>query len=88
MTEQDGSKVIMFTNGTKKTISSDGKSTSFYFFNGDVKHIKADQTVVSESRCASSSRSHLLVVDPCFVFLVSFQWSMPQFPPVPNDPCA
>ena len=28
-------------------IRKDGKSTSVYFFNGDVKHLKPDQTVVS-----------------------------------------
>ena len=31
-------------------MSSDGRSLSVYFFNGDVKHVKPDQTVVS-GRC-------------------------------------
>ena len=45
--QPDGSKVITFSNGTRKVLSADGKSSSVYFFNGDVKHVKADQTVVS-----------------------------------------
>ena len=44
--EPDGSKVISFSNGTRKVVGTDGKSCSVYFFNGDVKHIKPDQTVV------------------------------------------
>ena len=44
--QEDGSRVILFPNGTRKIISCNGKSTSVHFFNGDVKHVKPDQTVV------------------------------------------
>ena len=47
--QSDGSKVITFSNGTKKVVSADGKSNSVYFFNGDIKHVKPDQTVVRHS---------------------------------------
>lgn len=44
--QPDGSKVVTFSNGTKKVVSADSKSNSVYFFNGDIKHVKSDQTVV------------------------------------------
>lgn len=44
--EPDGSKVVTFSNGTRKVVSTDGKSSTVYFFNGDVKHVKPDRTVV------------------------------------------
>ena len=43
--DEDGSRVITFTNGTRKVINTDG-SVSMYFFNGDSKQIKPDNTVV------------------------------------------
>eukprot|EP00111_Clytia_hemisphaerica_P017199 TCONS_00050903-protein len=42
----DGSKLITFPNGTKKTISADGKTISICFFNGDIKRLHPDQRVV------------------------------------------
>ncbi|XP_047413906.1 centromere protein J-like [Sciurus carolinensis] len=45
-TLSDGRKIISFPNGTRKEISADGKTTVIRFFNGDVKRVKPDQTVV------------------------------------------
>uniref|UniRef100_A0A3B1IGP3 Centromere protein J C-terminal domain-containing protein n=1 Tax=Astyanax mexicanus TaxID=7994 RepID=A0A3B1IGP3_ASTMX len=42
----DGSRVIVFRNGTKKEISVDQKSVTVTFFNGDVKRLLPDGTVV------------------------------------------
>ncbi len=47
--QPDGSNVITFSNGTRKIIDPDGKSSSVYFFNGDVKHVNSDETVVRMS---------------------------------------
>ena len=44
--QEDGSKCIVFPNGTRKVISREGKSSTVHFFNGDIKQIKPDQTVV------------------------------------------
>ncbi|XP_064612712.1 centromere protein J-like isoform X2 [Liolophura sinensis] len=41
-----GAREILFSNGTRKEISSDGQSIIVSFFNGDVKQIMADQRVV------------------------------------------
>ena len=46
MTNPDGSQAVIFPNGTKKIIGSDGKTVTINFFNGDVKQVKSDQTVV------------------------------------------
>ena len=45
-TYRSGAREILFSNGTKKEISSDGKSIIVSFFNGDVKQIMQDQRVV------------------------------------------
>lgn len=42
----DGSRVIVFRNGTRKEIGVDQKSVTVTFFNGDVKRILADGTMV------------------------------------------
>ncbi|XP_066533243.1 centromere protein J isoform X2 [Hoplias malabaricus] len=42
----DGSRVIVFRNGTKKEIGVDPRSVTVTFFNGDVKHTFPDGTVV------------------------------------------
>ncbi|KAL7888454.1 hypothetical protein AOLI_G00034280 [Acnodon oligacanthus] len=42
----DGSRVIVFRNGTKKEIGVDQRSVTVTFFNGDVKRTLADGTVV------------------------------------------
>ncbi|CAH2251149.1 Hypothetical predicted protein [Pelobates cultripes] len=42
----DGRRVIGFNNGTKKEISADGSTTTVSFFNGDVKKIMPDQSIV------------------------------------------
>ena len=44
--QEDGSRCIVFPNGTHKVISGDGKTVTVHFFNGDIKQIKPDQTVV------------------------------------------
>ncbi|XP_040196492.1 centromere protein J isoform X2 [Rana temporaria] len=43
---KNGCHVILFTNGTQKEVSADGKSTTVTFFNGDVKKVMADQRVI------------------------------------------
>lgn len=53
--------MVTFSNGTKKMISADGKSNSVYFFNGDIKHVKSDQTVVS---CPAPSIKHAKCKEP------------------------
>lgn len=42
----DGSRVIVFRNGTRKEIGADQKSTTVTFCNGDVKRVLADGTMV------------------------------------------
>ncbi|XP_010010214.1 PREDICTED: centromere protein J-like [Nestor notabilis] len=42
----DGRRIITFRNGTKKEISADKRTMTFSFFNGDVKKIMPDQTVI------------------------------------------
>ncbi|XP_057262926.1 centromere protein J-like [Pezoporus wallicus] len=42
----DGRRIITFRNGTKKEISADKRMTTISFFNGDVKKIMPDQTVI------------------------------------------
>ncbi len=44
----NGAREIVFANGTRKQISSDGKSIIVSFFNGDLKQIMPDQRVVSK----------------------------------------
>ncbi|KAL2081961.1 hypothetical protein ACEWY4_021779 [Coilia grayii] len=41
-----GSRIVTYRNGTKKEISSDGKTAIITFFNGDVKQILGDGKVV------------------------------------------
>ncbi|KAM8977641.1 centrosomal P4.1-associated protein [Pelodytes ibericus] len=43
---RNGCHVILFPNGTRKEVSSDGNSTTVTFFNGDVKQVMADQRVI------------------------------------------
>ena len=45
--EQDGSKVVLFSNGTRKVLSADGQTSTVYFFNGDIKRTQSDGTIVS-----------------------------------------
>lgn len=42
----DGSREILFTNGTRKQISSDGQTIIVSFFNGDMKQILPDGRVL------------------------------------------
>ncbi|XP_048582461.1 centromere protein J isoform X2 [Nematostella vectensis] len=44
--QPDGSRVILFANGTRREISSDGKTVIVTFFNGDIKQVMPDQRVV------------------------------------------
>ena len=46
MVNPDGSRVVVFPNGTRKTTAADGKSVVIAFFNGDMKQVKPDQSVV------------------------------------------
>ncbi|KAK3516695.1 hypothetical protein QTP70_022186 [Hemibagrus guttatus] len=50
----DGSRVIVFRNGTRKEIAADQKSITVMFFNGDVKRILADGTTADDSVCLCS----------------------------------
>ncbi|XP_008822575.1 centromere protein J isoform X2 [Nannospalax galili] len=42
----NGYRVILFPNGTRKEVSADGKSITVTFFNGDVKQVMPDESVV------------------------------------------
>ncbi|XP_077637606.1 centrosomal P4.1-associated protein [Lonchura striata] len=43
---KNGCHLIFFPNGTWKKVGSDGKTITITFFNGDVKQIMPDQTVI------------------------------------------
>ncbi|XP_048389041.1 centromere protein J isoform X1 [Stegostoma tigrinum] len=43
---RSGRHVIIFCNGTRKEISADGKTIRVTFFNGDVKQMMSDRTVI------------------------------------------
>lgn len=43
---KNGCHLIFLPNGTWKKVGSDGKTVTITFFNGDVKQIMPDQTVV------------------------------------------
>ncbi|XP_075347075.1 centrosomal P4.1-associated protein isoform X2 [Mycteria americana] len=43
---KNGSHLIFFPNGTWKKVGSDGKTITITFFNGDVKQVMPDQTVI------------------------------------------
>lgn len=45
--EEDGSKVVLFSNGTRKVLSADGQTSTVYFFNGDIKRTQSDGIIVS-----------------------------------------
>ena len=45
--EEDGSKVFLYSNGTKKVVSSNGLTSVMYFFNGDIKRTEDNGDVVS-----------------------------------------
>uniref|UniRef100_A0A8C5KUR7 Centromere protein J n=1 Tax=Jaculus jaculus TaxID=51337 RepID=A0A8C5KUR7_JACJA len=47
---KNGCRVILFPNGTRKEMSADGKSITVTFFNGDVKQVMPDESVVCFSR--------------------------------------
>ena len=53
--QEDGSRCVVFPNGTHKVISGDGKTVTVHFFNGDIKQIKPDQTVVCSRYLRSDS---------------------------------
>lgn len=42
----NGNKEIQFPNGTRKEIAANGELTQVFFFNGDVKRVMPDQSVV------------------------------------------
>ncbi|XP_053163701.1 centromere protein J isoform X2 [Hemicordylus capensis] len=43
---KSGCQLIFFPNGTRKEVSCDGKTTTVTFFNGDVKQVLEDQSVI------------------------------------------
>ncbi|XP_009475103.1 PREDICTED: centromere protein J [Nipponia nippon] len=43
---KNGCHLIFFPNGTWKKVDSDGKTVTITFFNGDVKQVMPDQTVI------------------------------------------
>ncbi|XP_023554937.1 centromere protein J [Octodon degus] len=43
---KNGNRVILFPNGTQKEVSTDGKSITVTFFNGDVKQVTPDDRVI------------------------------------------
>ncbi|XP_041879811.1 centromere protein J isoform X2 [Corvus kubaryi] len=43
---KNGCHLVFFPNGTWKKVGSDGKTVTITFFNGDVKQIMPDQTVI------------------------------------------
>uniref|UniRef100_A0A8C8E6A3 Centrosomal P4.1-associated protein n=1 Tax=Otus sunia TaxID=257818 RepID=A0A8C8E6A3_9STRI len=43
---KNGCHLIFFPNGTCKKVGSDGKTVTITFFNGDVKQVMPDQTVI------------------------------------------
>ncbi|XP_006146782.1 centromere protein J [Tupaia chinensis] len=43
---KNGSRVILFPNGTRKEVSADGKTVRVTFFNGDVKQVMPDERVI------------------------------------------
>lgn len=60
----DGSRVIVFRNGTRKEIGADQKSITVMFYNGDVKRILADGTMVCETQMhIIESFAHLRVCE-------------------------
>lgn len=65
--QEDGSKCIVFPNGTRKVISREGKSSTVHFFNGDIKQIKPDQTVVCKNIYMCISQSFFERVVHCVV---------------------
>lgn len=48
--EEDGSKVVLFSNGTRKVLSADGQTSTVYFFNGDIKRTQSDGIIVSTKK--------------------------------------
>lgn len=43
---RSGRHIIIFSNGTRKEVSTDGKTIKVTFFNGDVKQMMSDQTII------------------------------------------
>ncbi|XP_051882499.1 centromere protein J-like [Pristis pectinata] len=43
---RSGRHIIIFCNGTRKEVSADGKTIKVTFFNGDIKQMMSDQTVI------------------------------------------
>ncbi|NWU81846.1 CENPJ protein, partial [Onychorhynchus coronatus] len=43
---KNGCHLVFFPNGTWKKVGSDGKTVTITFFNGDVKQVMPDQTVI------------------------------------------
>ena len=39
--------MILYSNGTKKVVSADGLISTVYFFNGDIKRMESNGTIVN-----------------------------------------
>ena len=63
--QEDGSRIVVCANGTRKAVSGDGKSVSLTFTNGDTKHVKPDGTVVGPSLSSVASAPLVLSVVRC-----------------------
>ena len=66
--QEDGSRLTVCANGTRKLVSRDGKAVSLSFANGDTKHIRPDGTVVGHS--------YSLSVTPCVFSLSVYSLSV------------
>ncbi|XP_034284363.1 centromere protein J-like isoform X2 [Pantherophis guttatus] len=53
----DGRRITIYPNGTKMEISTDKKTATVTFYNGDIKKILADQTVIYYYADAQTSRT-------------------------------
>ncbi|XP_026531079.1 centromere protein J-like [Notechis scutatus] len=53
----DGRRITTYPNGTKMEISTDKKTATVTFYNGDIKKILADQTVIYYYADAQTSRT-------------------------------
>ena len=62
----DGSREVLFTNGTRKQISSDGQTIIVSFFNGDIKQMLPDGRVVYYY--ANAQTTHTTYADGLQIF--------------------
>ena len=68
MGQEERSKVMVCANGTRREVSSDGRSVSLTFTNGDTKHIKPNGTVVDHLSLSLPHLSQLPLCPPQVYF--------------------